>query len=177
VVPDPVIAVIGLLARGDSALAEAVAAIESCLGAVLFRSASYHWEFSSYYEKEMGRPLLRQFLGLDLLVAPETLPQLKVETSRLEERLSVSGQGEALRRRVNIDPGYVDRGKLVLASGKFAAHRIYLGDGTFAEIALVFENGRFRPLPTTYQDYGQPRAVSFFGEIRKHYLRSLRGLR
>jgi len=34
---------------------------------------------------------------------------------------------------VNIDPGYISLGKLVLASTKDHAHRLYLGEGVYGE--------------------------------------------
>ena len=44
-------------------------------------------------------------------------------------------------RAVNVDPGYVDGARLVLASTKDHAHRIWLRDGIYAEVTL---HSRFR---------------------------------
>lgn len=76
-------------------------------------------------------------------------------------------RGAAVARRVNIDPGYVDVDKLVLASTKAAAHRVHLGRGIHAECALRFEDGHFQPWSYTYPDYCTPAALAFFTRVRR----------
>jgi hypothetical protein len=67
-------------------------------------------------------------------------------TNGLEERLAAGG-----KRRVNIDPGYLARAHLILATGKGYTHRPYLRDGIYADLTLVFQQGGFQPLPWTYR--------------------------
>jgi len=168
-----VLPIAGLLACDLEALRQAQALLEARIGPVWSSSPSYRWSYSEYYEREMGRVLFRQFLGFDALVPPESLVFLKWEAREIERALG-RVLGDRVRRRVNVDPGYVDAGKVALASGKSAPHRLYLGEGVFGEVTLLFERGSFRALPTTYKDYGEPRALSFFGQLRERYLEKLR---
>jgi hypothetical protein len=104
------------------------------------------------------------------LVDPADLAAIKQQTNDLEWSLA---QGE--HRRVNIDPGYVSLGKLVLASTKDHGHRLYLGWGIYGEVTLTYQQGRFRPWPWTYPDYASDRYCTLFGEIRKRYKAQARG--
>ena len=62
---------------------------------------------------------------------------MKLFTNKVEQAFAVrTAVGEA--RRVNLDVGYICLAKLVLASTKDHAHRIYLSDGIYAEITLRF---------------------------------------
>ncbi len=171
--PEPVLPIAALLACDVEALRRAQALLEARIGAVWSRSPSYRWSYSDYYEREMGRVLFRQFLGFDALVSPESLVSLKWEAREIERALARVSDDE-VRRRVNVDPGYVDAGKVALASGKSAPHRLYLGEGVFGEVTLLFESGSFRALRTTYRDYAEPRALSFFKQLRGRYLEKLR---
>jgi hypothetical protein len=86
------------------------------------------------------------------------------------ERALVQGEGRA----VNIDPGYISLGKLVLASTKNHGHRLYVGQGVYAEVTLTYQRGRFRPWPWTYPDYGSEDYCAMFGEQRERYKAQLR---
>jgi hypothetical protein len=83
----------------------------------------------------------------------------------------------ATGRRVNIDPGYIAATKLVLASTKDAAHRVYLSDGIYAEATLQFARGSFQPCTYTYRDYAAAEVIAFFNAVRRDYLAQLRVLR
>jgi hypothetical protein len=104
-------------------------------------------------------------------VDPGELPAAKRHTNHLELTLT---KGE--RRQVNIDPGYVSLGKLVLASTKDHGHRLYLAQGIYGEVTLTYQRGRFRPWPWTYPDYGSDHYCAMFGQIRLRYKMQLRAL-
>ena len=70
-------------------------------------------------------------------------------------------------RPVNIDPGYVDLSKLVLATTKDAGHRIYLGHGMYAEVTLRHVHGGWETLPWTYPDYTKAEYHDFFTQVRR----------
>jgi hypothetical protein len=80
------------------------------------------------------------------------------------------------RRRINLDPGYVDLSKLVLATTKNHQHRLYLGQGVYGEVTLRFTRKSFRPWEWTYPDYRSEHYVQFFNEVRNTYLEQLRKL-
>jgi hypothetical protein len=71
----------------------------------------------------------------------------------------------------------VDLAKLVLASTKDHGHRVYLGQGIYAEVTLQYRGGRFQPWPWTYPDYASEEYCRLFGEIRALYHAQLRALR
>ena len=143
----------------------------SILGAVDRRSEALPWEASQYYEKEMGGGLLRRFVSCESLASPEKLAEVKLRTQEVEAEYSTSAGG----RRINLDPGYLDSFKVVLASTKNASQRIYLRSGIYAEATLFYYDGDFHGQPYTYPDYLWPMAVEFFTEIRAIYLAQLRG--
>ena len=69
-------------------------------------------------------------------------------------------------RVANIDPGYLEPSKLVLYSTKNFSHRIYVGNGIFAEVTLIYEHGDFKFLPWTYPDYMWRPNVDFLKSVR-----------
>src|ERR1051326_8995195 len=106
------------------------------------------WPFTStdYYELEMGPGLKRWFVSFDRLVMPDQLASIKNDTIGLEREMADACLTPGLARPVNIDPGYIDLGKLVLATTKDRAHRIYLGHGIYGEITLQFVREQWTPL-------------------------------
>jgi hypothetical protein len=167
--PAPVKLIAGLLASSDALLTGAAAALREHFGAIDAASATTAWDVSTYYHAEMGGTIRRQFVSFERLFSADELEVVKHTTNEMED-IWREGSG----RRVNIDPGYVAATKLVLASTKDAAHRIYLGHAIYAEVTLHFRNGSFRPDPHTYPDYATPAAVTFFNGVRTTYLTQLR---
>jgi hypothetical protein len=161
----------GLLAASDALLADAVGALRERFGPVDACSVPVVWNSSPYYRGEMGDDIRRQFVSFERLTAAGALAGLKRRSGAMEDRWR-QGNG----RRVNIDPGYIATTKLVLASTKDAAHRVYVGGGIYAEVALEFHNGSFHPRARTYPDYANADAVAFFNRVRSTYLAQLRGL-
>jgi hypothetical protein len=68
-----------------------------------------------------------------------------------------------------LDPGYVTLAKMVLATTKDFAHRLYLGDGIYAESTLRFRKKQFEPWEWTYPDYRTDEYREFFGRVRECY--------
>jgi hypothetical protein len=130
-------------------------------GPVLFESPVFPWNYTSYYEKEIGVPIFRNFIFFDPLIDPCDLVDIKHATRRIEALFSVSG-----KRNINLDPGYLTLAKVVLASTKNYSHRIYLGKGIFGEMALSFKQGRFVPHPYTYYDYRDDLYLKVFIKAR-----------
>lgn len=124
---------------------------------------------TAYYQAEMGVPLLRRFFTFSRLLDPGRLVEVKLFTNALETATSREG-----KRVVNLDPGCLSLANLVLATGKAAAHRPYLGRGIYADLTLVFENASFRPLPWTYPDYAAPEMIAFLNRLREAYKAELR---
>jgi hypothetical protein len=133
-------------------------------GDIVFRSDCLPFSFTRYYEKEMGGDLVRQFVAFGRLLPPEQLCQAKLSSISLEKRFSRDG-----RRTVNIDPGYLDLSKLIVASTKDATYRVYLGDGIYAQAMLRYERNSFCPWPWAYPDYKTDTALAFFNRVRNSF--------
>jgi len=65
----------------------------------------------------------------------------------------------------------------VLATTKDNAHRIYLGQGIYAEVTLIYRGRRFCPLPWTYPDYASGDYDPILRVIRERYMDQLRASR
>jgi hypothetical protein len=140
------------------------------LGNILSRTNPMPFLQTTYYEKEMGKGLMRYFLLFKPLRTREELPSVKLMTNDIEVNTSEEG-----RRTINIDPGYISLEQVILATTKGYAHRIYLGKGVFGDLTLVYTNGTFESLAWTYPDYGSVEMISMLNCWREEYKADLRG--
>jgi hypothetical protein len=74
-------------------------------------------------------------------------------------------------RPLNLDIGLLTLENMTLATGKNFSHRIYLGEGVYSDLNLVFESKSFKTLPWTYPDYAHPDFINFFNWVRGMLLR------
>ncbi|GAB4221569.1 MAG: DUF4416 family protein [Spirochaetales bacterium] len=161
--------VICTLLSEDALLPAVRRTLEQVLGPVDYSSSLLPFDFTRYYEEEMGPELWRCFFGMETLVDPGTLAQIKIQTNRMEESFAVEG-----KRRVNLDPGLLALSRFVLATTKENAHRIPLQDGIWAEITLLYTKKDFQPLPWTYPDYATRTYRDILLEIRSLYKEQLK---
>ena len=133
------------------------------------------WEHTDYYRDEMGPNLLRTFVFFEQLIDPSKLIAVKMQAMRIEETFSLNRSG-VLCRRINIDPGYLTESKVVLATTKDFPHRVYIGNGIFAESTLHFhKNKGYLPVDHTYPDFRLPRNLQAFNEARDKLHANLKG--
>lgn len=151
----------GIMYSGGEDYSKAVRELEEKFGEVEAESEVYDFNFTDYYAREMGADLKKRFVAFKEEVEQGRLADIKIFTMEVEGELSQKG-----RRRVNIDPGYITRDNLVLASTKKRGHRIYLGRGIYSEVALVFGRQRCIYMPWTYADYKTKLACDFFLRVR-----------
>jgi hypothetical protein len=138
-------------------------------GPVARASEVLPFHFTAYYEPEMGANLLRKFISFERLVDAADLAEIKLWTNALEDQIA-AGQEFGVRRPINLDPGCVTPAKLVLATTKDNAHRIYLSRGVYAEVTLSYMKGGFQPMPWTYPDYRTEPYRRFFEQVRADLL-------
>jgi len=169
--PSPVKLLIGAIFSCEGILIKAKVRLAKKFGPLDFQSPIVPFNYTKYYEKEMGAGLLRQFLSFRRLISAQQLPAIKLYTNRLEKRLSRAQNRPS--RRINLDPGYISAPKLVLATCKDYSHRIYLDKGVYAEVTLHFQEGAFIPRPWTYPDYRSKGYIQSFNTIRDIYLKQL----
>ncbi|HEX2931353.1 MAG TPA: DUF4416 family protein [Candidatus Binatia bacterium] len=171
--PKPAKYFVALLSSSPELLPAVEADLISLLDEIDGRSEVIAWSASTFYEKEMGTGLLRYFLSFLTPRSPEDLAAIKLQTQRIEERYR--NQASA-GRQVNLDPGYLDAFKVVLASTKNASQRIYLHSGIYGEATLFYHDGGFHGLSYTYPDYLWSETLAFLTTLRNAYLAQLRGL-
>ncbi len=134
------------------------------LGAVWGSGLSYKvTDFTDYYVKEFGADLQKQFFVFEKPVNLEAFNQIKIRTNQLETEIDSTIPN---RRVVNIDPGYLTPAKLVLFSAKNFSHRIYTGNGIFAEVTMLYAHGEFVRLLWTYSDYYWEENLNFLYKMR-----------
>lgn len=161
----PVLALCAVMARRR--LLDAVAAdLEREIGPVGHRGPVYRFDYTSYYEREMGGELCKQIFAFSDAVLPHRLAELKGRAMEIERRRSVAEGGGGMQRRANIDPGLLSESSLVLATTKYGGHRIAIAPGLYAEITLLFERGRYRRQPWTYADYTSEEMQAFLLQLR-----------
>ena len=171
--PQPVKLFLALLAPDPSLFAATISQLRQAYGSVDVESEVFPWNTTNYYREEMGENLQRKFVTFERLISPEALVRIKLETNAAELSLSAAASPTS-PRRVNLDPGYLDATKLVLASTKNQAHRLYLSQGIYAEVTLLYHHGTFHPFIYTYTDYRWPQTQAFLRQARTRYLAQLR---
>ena len=170
VVPLPVRLIMGVLWSGDEHARLAREMVSDLFGSIDKESEAVPFEgYTSYYEGEMGGGIRRCYWSFADLIPPGALADIKLATNRIEVSLSSEG-----RRTINLDPGLVSLASLVLATTKPYYHRIYLGKGIYADLALVYRKGNFEPLLWTYPDYREKWAKDFFLDVRRALKRGRR---
>ncbi len=126
---------------------------------------SFSEEFSNYYDDELGGEGLRRIYSFARTVDPSRQAEIKRRTNEIEKMFS----GES-GRLINLDPGFINHGRLMLATTKNAGFRIPLSDGIYTELTLFFARGKWHKFPWSYRDYQSERVQDFLCEVRHKYL-------
>jgi hypothetical protein len=117
----------------------------------------------------MGADLKKQFLACERPIDPGELAGIKRRTNEWEAEYAALGR-HTEPRPVNLDPGYVTPAKLVLASTKDHAHRIYLQHGIYAEVTLAYSRHQWQAMEWTYPDYRREDYQAYFTQCREYLL-------
>jgi Domain of unknown function (DUF4416) len=163
--PSPVLLLIAGSSRYDAALAWAREYATQWFGPATLVSEAFDFAETDYYTATMGAELKKQFVAFERLIDPSALADIKRQTNGWEAEYAALGRHPELRP-LNLDPGYITAAKLVLASTKDHAHRIYLREGVYAEVTLAYRDRRWQPLEWTYPDYRRDDYQRFFTECR-----------
>jgi hypothetical protein len=167
--PLPVLLIIAASSRHEDAIVRAKEWATGNIGTIEMCSESFEFTETDYNEATMGPNLKKQFIAFRQLVDPASLATIKCRTNRWELEYAQLG-GHPEPRPLNLDPGYITPAKLVLASTKDHAHRIYLRDGIYAEITLSYRKRKWQPLEWTYPDYLRDDYHQFFTRCREWLL-------
>ena len=171
--PQPVKLVIGILAANHQCLHTAIDTLSDKFGRLDFSSDVWPFDKTDYYNEQTGNRILRKFVSVDKLIEPGKLAKIKLQTNKLEQKLS-KALVLPLPRPVNLDPGIIEPSKLVLATTKNYSHRIYIGKKIYAEVTLIFDKGKWCALEYTYPDYRQQSYFDFFSKVRERLIEQLK---
>ena len=159
--------IIGVIYHEKEILERAMEILTSEFGEVeaVSEEFSFSGEFSTYYDDEIGGEGFRRIYSFKDTVDPSRQAAIKIRTNEIEAELSLDG-----RRRINLDPGFINHGRLLLATTKETGFRIPLKDGIYTELTLFWARGGWQKLPWTYRDYQSERVQKFITEVRRTYL-------
>lgn len=162
---------VGLLSGRSLLFEEAAKALSDLFGPIEIKSPFYPWNHTDYYQDELGKDLKRRFLFFKESFSPDGLSEIKEKTNELERRwATVTASG--LLRSINLDPGYLTPSKVVLATTKDFAHRIYLTKGIYAEVTLIYRGRSFEPLSHTYPDFRTQEYTEIFNSVRQSFVKT-----
>ena len=168
-----VLLLVAAFSRHDAALGWARDQLVREFGSVALESPTFDFTETDYYEATMGQDLRKMFLTFGRPLDPARLPEIKLQTNAWEAEYAALGKHPEVRP-LNLDPGYLTLGKLVLASTKDHAHRIYLSRGIYAEVTLRYQHGRWQHHEWTYADYRREDYQRFFTQCRDYLRRQPR---
>ena len=174
----PVKLFIGVLVANSKFIPQVEERLAGAYGPVDHRSDVIPFDFTSYYEAEMGDLIDRVFFSFERLIEADQLPEIKRQTNQLEDELApmLRTTITSVKRPVNLDPGYIEQAKVILASTKNFYHRIYLGAGVFGEVTMHFKNNTYQFFPWTYPDYKSKDYQDFFLRMRHKFRSQLRAM-
>ncbi len=144
--------------------------IELSFGHIDYIGRSHPFNDTDYYAAEFGEPLWRYFVSFYTLVKAEDLADLKLCTCSIEKEMGMNPG----KRRYNLDIGYLDPDKLVLASVKRGPFKLEIGSGIFADMLLSYATGHFNPLPWAFADFKDGRYEHDLIAIREKYKAQMR---
>lgn len=168
-VPESMKYFVAILFRTPEALAVAKQELTGVWGAFDFEGEDHLFDVTAYYEPEMGSPLYRRLVTFEKLMPPTELVEMKLRCNQIEDTLAVDR-----KRIVNLDAGYLDHNKVVLASAKGAGQKIYLDKGIYADLVGRYKKGRYQPFDWTFPDFRDRRYDEEILTIRQIYLHQMR---
>lgn len=144
--------------------------MQGIFSSIDLESEEFSFDFTTYYNKEMGAPLYKRFISFKELIDPVRLPDIKILTNKIE-----IGTAESGGRVINIDPGYLSQANVILATTKNYYHRVPLHKGIYAHIEYVIKKkNTLTPLEWTYPDFRTPQYIDFFGKLLVLYKNNLK---
>lgn len=165
----PVKLIVGFIFKEEGTLNKAKNILEKRFGRIDFESESLPFVHTDYYQTEFGTDLKRKFISFKILILPQDLPKIKIIVNKIEKKLATGPS-----RSINIDPGYLNLSKLILATTKDYKHRIYLNNGIYAEVTLFYQDKSFRSWDWTYPDYRTGEYIGIFNKIRQIYAEQIK---
>lgn len=164
--------IIAILISKSEMLDKLINILTDNFGPLDFKSELLEFNYTDYYNMEMGNKIERLFLSFQNLIDPESLPDIKILTNKIENSFLVDNQ-----RKVNLDPGMLSVKRFILATSKDNGHRIPMQKGIYGEVTLLFISKNFKALPWTYIDYKSEEYSKILKIIRIIYKNNLKELK
>ena len=167
--PHPtVLLMLAAFSRHDAALDWTLQHAVDHWGPIALASDHFSFEDTSYYERTMGSGLRKMLVAFERLIDPTTLVEVKHQTNLWEDAYRAAANWPE-PRPLNLDPGYLTKAKLVLATTKDRDHRLYLERGIYAEVTLHYRRGSgWQAHEWTYPDYRRSEYHEFFTRCRNY---------
>ena len=156
----------GMIYRKEELVDKIRELLSKRFGKVDIETEPFPFDFTDYYEKEMGKTLKRKFFSFEKLAILKNISEWKIYTNTIEKQFLTKN---TFSRTVNLDPGYLTLAKVILLSTKNYYHRIYLENGIYAEGTLYFTKDNYSFFPWTYPDYKNQNYLDFFRNMRNIY--------
>jgi len=168
--PDPVKLFVAALWREEGDLDTGLERMRALWGEVDFQGPDRPFDVTHYYDAEMGTGLLRRLISFVTLVRPDAIVEAKLRACEIEDALRGPGG-----RRLNLDVGYLDVHKIVLASVKYGPQKIYIARGVYADMVCRYSQGTFHSFEWSFPDFRGGRYNEDLLVIRTRYKAQLRG--
>ncbi|MDR2860642.1 MAG: DUF4416 family protein [Elusimicrobiota bacterium] len=163
----------GIISSNDEIDKKVFDELEKRFGKIELKSETVPFDYSAYYNEEMGDKLNRYWISFEKLIFSGELADIKIFTNSVEDSLAKDG-----KRPINIDPGYITQANVILATTKNFSHRIYLAKGIYGEITTIYKKSEgYIKLPWSYPDYMSKVSTDFLLQIRQKYLLQLKNER
>ncbi len=161
--------IIGIIYHDKGILQKALDILTEKFGEIedVSEEFSFSREYSSYYDGELGGEGIRRIYSFKNTVDPEYQAEIKEFTNEIEN---------GFERKINLDPGFINAGRLLLATTKQIGFRIALKRGIYTELTLYWARGKWQKLPWTYRDYQSERVQKFITKVRSKYLAERRDI-
>jgi hypothetical protein len=159
----------GVISSDTKTEQKSLTVLEKKFGKTDLTSAVMPFDFSDYYNPEMGDNLKRFWISFKKLITAADIARIKIFTNSIEENFAVNN-----KRRINIDPGYITPANVILATTKDYSHRIYLSGGIYGEVSVIYKKAEVVKLPWSYPDYLSNTATEFLLKARKDLIEQLR---
>jgi len=164
--------IIAVLISKEDFIGKLVMKLEKNFGPIDYKSDMLEFNYTNYYDHEMGSNIKRFFLSFQNLISPDKLPDIKILTNLIENSFR-----EDTKRPINLDPGMLSMKSFILATTKDNGHRIPLQKGIYGEVTLLFVNRKFQSLPWTYIDYQSEEYSIVLEKIRGIYKNNMKQLK
>jgi hypothetical protein len=160
--------IMGVIFCDDGILDAAMAKLTERFGEwdAVCEEFSFSEEFSTYYDEELGGKGRRRIYSFKKLVDPALQAEIKEFTNALEAEFAIDGQ-----RKINLDPGFINHGRLMLPTTKATGFRVPLARGIHTELTLFWARGGWNDFPWSYRDYKSEKVKAFLTEVRRGYLK------